>query len=45
MFLCEDRKMITDQKTVASKFNNYLVNIAKNLLKDIGERIANFRII
>ena len=36
-FFYEDRKMITDQKTVASKFNNYFVYVTKNLFKDIGE--------
>ena len=42
-FFYEDRKMITDQKTVASKFNNYFVNIAKNILKDIGESNNKFQ--
>ena len=28
--------MMTDQKTVADKFNNYFVNVAKNLHKEIA---------
>ena len=36
LFLSDDEKMITDQKTVANKFNNHFVNVAKNLLKDTG---------
>ena len=34
--------MITDQETVASKFNNYFVNVAENLLKHIGESNDKF---
>ena len=29
--------LVTDAKVVANKFNNYFVNDAKNLLKDMGE--------
>ena len=29
--------LVTDPKVVAKKFNNYFVNDAKNLLKDMGE--------
>ena len=29
--------LVTDPKVVANKFNNYFVNDAKNLLKDMGE--------
>ena len=35
--------MITDQKTVASKFNNYFVYVTKNLFKDIGEQNNKFQ--
>ena len=35
--------MIADQKTVASKFKNYFANVAKNLLKDIGESNNKFQ--
>ena len=35
--------MITDQKTVASKFKNYFVKIAKNLLKGLGELNNKFQ--
>ena len=35
--------MITDQKAVANKFSNCFVNIAKNLLKDIGESNNKFK--
>ena len=38
MFLSDDVKTIT----VASKFNNYFVNAAKNLLKDIGQSNNKF---
>ena len=37
IFISVDGKMITAHKTVASKFNNYFANVAKNLLKDIAE--------
>ena len=43
IFLSEDGKMITDQKTVASKFNNYFVNVAKNLIKDIRKSNNKFQ--
>ena len=43
LFLSDDGKMITDQKTVANKFNNHFVNVAKNLLKDIGESNNKFQ--
>ena len=42
LFLSDDGKMITDQKTVANKFNNYTVNVAKNLLKYIGKSNNKF---
>ena len=29
--------LVTDPNVVANKFNNYFVNDAKNLLKDMGE--------
>ena len=43
LFLSDDGKMITDQKTVANKFNNHFANVAKNLLKDIGESNNKFQ--
>ena len=33
----EEASLVTDPKAVANKFNNYFVNVAKNLLKDMGE--------
>ena len=35
--------MITDQKTVVSKFNNYFVTVTKNLLKGIEESNNKFQ--
>ena len=35
--LNEEGSLVTDPKAVANKFNNYFVNAADNLLKDMGE--------
>ena len=37
IFLNEEGSLVTDPKAVANKFNNYFVNTASNLLKDMGE--------
>lgn len=37
IFLDEEGSLVTDSRAVAYKFNNYFVNAAKNLLKDMGE--------
>ena len=42
-FLSDVGEMITDQKTMASKFQNYFVNVAKNLLANIGESNNKFQ--
>ena len=36
IFLNEEGSLITDTSAVANRFNNYFVNVAKNLPKDIG---------
>ena len=38
LFLNEKGSLITDPKTVANKFNNFFINVTKNLLKDMGEK-------
>ena len=38
-----DEKIITNQETMASKFNNCFANVAINLLKDIGESNNKFQ--
>lgn len=43
IFLSDDVKIITNQKSVTSKFNHYIVNVAKNLLKDKGELNNKFQ--
>ena len=35
--------MISCQKTVTSKFNGYFINVAQNLLKDLGENNNEFQ--
>ena len=37
IFLNEEESIITDRKTVANKFNNYFIDVAKILLKDMRE--------
>ena len=37
IFLNEEGSLVIDPRAVASKFNNYFVNVAKNLLKGMGE--------
>ena len=37
IFLSQNRAMITEQRIVASKCNKYFINVAQNLLKDLGE--------
>ena len=36
IFLNEEGSLVNDPKAVANKFNNYFVNVAKNLLRDMG---------
>ena len=35
--------MISCQKTVTNKFNDYFINVAQNLLKDLGESNNEFQ--
>ena len=37
ILLSEKGLIISHQKTVENKFNDYLINVAQNLLKDLGE--------
>ena len=36
IFLNEEGSLVNDPKAVANKLNNYFVNVAKNLLRDMG---------
>ena len=38
IFHGENSVMITKQRIVANKFNKYFINVAQNLLKDLGRR-------
>ena len=35
--LLSEKGLISHQKTAENKFNDYFVNVAQNLLKDLGE--------
>ena len=43
IFLSQNRAMITEQRIVASKCNKYFINVAQNLLKDLGESNNKFQ--
>ena len=43
IFLSQNRAIITEQRIVASKFNKYFINVAQNLLKDLGESNNKFQ--
>ena len=41
--LSENRLIISNQKTVANKFNDYFINVAQNVLKDLSESNNEFQ--
>ena len=41
--LNDDNKLISDQKIIANKFNNYFVNVGSNIDKQIPKTIGDFR--
>ena len=45
ILLSEKGLIISHQKTVANKFNDYFINVAQNLLKDLSKSNMNFRTI
>ena len=42
-FLSENDAMMTKQRIVTNKFNKYFINVAQNLLKDLGESSNKFK--
>ena len=43
IFLNDDGAIITNQKTISNKFNKYYINVAQNLIKDMGEANTEFQ--
>ena len=43
ILLSEKRLIISNKKTVANKFNDYFINVAQSLLKDLGESNNEFQ--
>ena len=43
IFLSDDGVMITNQKTISNRFNNYYINVAQNLIKEMGESNTEFQ--
>ena len=43
IFLSEGGVMITNQKTISNKFNNYYIHVAQNLIKEMGESNTEFQ--
>ena len=43
IFLSENGAMITKQRIVAKKFNKYFIDVAENLLKDLGKTNNKFQ--
>ena len=43
IFLSENGAMITKQRIVTNKFNKYFINVAENLLKDLGKTNKKFQ--
>ena len=43
IFLSENGAIITGQKIVAKRFKKYFINVAQNLLKNLGESNSKFR--
>ena len=42
IYLGENGIIVTDLKLVTNQFNYYFVNVAKNLVKNLGETESNF---
>ena len=43
IYLDDEGNIITNQKTVANRFNKFYTNVAKNLLKDLGKPNTKFQ--
>ena len=43
IYLDENGTILTDQKTVANRFNKFYTNVAGNLLKNLGESPTKFQ--
>ena len=43
IFLSDDGVMITNQKAISNRFNNYYINVAQNLIKEMGETNTEFQ--
>ena len=43
IFLNDNETIITDQQVIANKFNKYYINVAQNLLKEMGETNNKFQ--
>ena len=43
IFPNDDGAIITNQKTISNKFNKYYINVAQNLIKDMGESNTEFQ--
>ena len=43
IYLDENGTILTDQKTVANRFNKFYTNIAGNLLKNLGDSPTKFQ--
>ena len=43
MVIKENQAIICNQKVVSNKFNNYFINVAQNLLRELGEPNNKFQ--
>ena len=43
IFLNENGAIITEQQVIANKFNKYYINVAQNLIKEMGETDNKFQ--
>ncbi len=43
IYLDDNGNIVTDQKTVANRFNKFYTNVAKNLLKDLGNTPTKYQ--
>ena len=43
IFLSDDGVIITNQKTISNRFNNYYINVAQNLIQEMGELNTEFQ--
>ena len=43
IYLDENGNILTDQKVVANRFNKFYSNVAKNLIKDLGDSPTKYQ--